>query len=114
MVTNSSSKFMVAHFHEIISKKGSYIMKAVINKIDEIFSEAVLDDEEKTEFSNAQTKLRRQLDQNLRTFREYLDAESNKKLTEFFESARKQHDMKVAQSITALSLIVRVYYLKQI
>jgi len=89
MVANSNSKLMVSHFHEIITKKGTSIAKSVINKIDEIFSEAVLDDEEKTDFSNAQTKLRRSLDQDLRAFREYLEAESNKKMTEFYESARK-------------------------
>ena len=62
MVTNSNSKLMIAHFHDNISKKGSSIAKSVINKIDEIFSEAILDDEEKTDFSNAQTKIRRALD----------------------------------------------------
>ena len=43
----------MAQFNEVINKKCSSLEKAVINKIDEIFCEAILDDEEKTDFSNA-------------------------------------------------------------
>jgi hypothetical protein len=34
--------------------------------------------EDKVEFGEAQTKLRRKLDQDMRTFKEYLDGEANK------------------------------------
>ena len=67
----------MAQFNEIINKKCSSLEKAVINKIDEIFCEAILDDEEKTDFSNAQTKIRREYDQRLRTYREFLENQAN-------------------------------------
>ena len=80
-------------FYEVINQKCSSLIKSVSNKIDEIFCEAIKkisDDEEKTDFSNAFTKIKRKLDQDLRIFKEYLDGESNKKLSESLTSAKNQ------------------------
>ena len=44
---------LLSQFFEILSKKSQSLVKSVINKVDDIFCEAVLDDEEKTEFGNA-------------------------------------------------------------
>lgn len=112
MLTKTDQSLLMAQFYEIISKTATSLVKSVINKIDDVFCGAVLDDEEKTEFSNSQTKIRRQLDQDMRTFREYLDAEANKRLTEVHESAHKQQEIKLTHSVTALKLLVRIYYLK--
>lgn len=62
LATKSTTELLQAQFLELISSKGSAIAKGVVNKIDEVFCEAVLDDEEKTDFSNSQTKIRRSLD----------------------------------------------------
>ena len=102
MLRASEEKLLVSRLFELISKKGGSITQAVINKIDEVFCEASLDDEEKTDFSNAQTKIRRLLDQNLRAFREWLDTEANKKLTAVHESALRQQENKLIQTITSL------------
>lgn len=102
MISTSEEKLLVSKFFEIISQKGTLIVQAVINKIDEVFCEVNLVDEEKTDFSNAQTKIRRLLDQNLRTFREWLDTEANKKLTAVHESSLCQQENKLIQSITSL------------
>jgi len=112
MLIKSDQNLLMSQFYEIISKKSQSLVKSVINKIDDVFCEAVLDDEEKTEFGNAQTKVRRRLDQDMRTFREFLDAEANKRLTEVHESAQKQQEIKLMHSLTALKLLVRIYYLK--
>ena len=114
MLRASEEKLLVSRLFELISKKGSSIVQAVINKIDEVFCEASLDDEEKTDFSNAQTKIRRLLDQNLRAFREWLDAEASKKLTAVHESALRQQENKLVQTVTSLQILVQIYYLKQI
>ena len=68
----------MAQFQEIISNRGSSLVMSLVNKINDISSEANLEDEEKTDFSNGQTKVRRKLEQKLRLFREYLDLEANK------------------------------------
>lgn len=79
---NKSSQLLIAKFYHVISQNGPPLVKSIINKIDEVFSEAQLDDEEKTEFGNAQTNIRKKLDIDLRVFREFIDVESNKKMTE--------------------------------
>ena len=81
---------LLSQFFEILSKKSQSLVKSVINKVDDIFCEAVLDDEEKTEFGNAQTKVRRILDLEMRNFCEFLDTEANKRMTEVHESSLKQ------------------------
>ena len=86
----------------------------IISKIDDVMGDVQLDDEEKTEFVNSQTKLRRKLEQDLRSFREYLDQEANKKLTDVYSSAMQQQEMNLAQAITNMQLYTRMYYLKQI
>ena len=86
MVVKSEQSLLTSQFYEILSKKSQSLVKSVINKVDDVFCEAVLDDDEKTEFGNAQTRVRRNLDLNMRVFREFLDAEANKRLTEVHES----------------------------
>ena len=112
--TKSDQNLLVSQFYEILSKKSQSLVKSVINKVDDVFCEAVLDDDEKTEFGNAQTKVRRNLDLEMRIFREFLDREANKRLTEVHESNQKQHEIKLLHSLTALKLLVHIYYLKQI
>ena len=50
----------------------------------------------------------------MRTFKEYLDAEANKQLSSVYESAQKQQEIKLTYSVTALKLLVNIYYIKQI
>ena len=42
MLYKSNQKYLNANFEEIISKKGSSLVKQIINKVDELFCEAVL------------------------------------------------------------------------
>ena len=113
-ITEPNQLLLQSKCYHIICRTATSLTKGLINKIDEVFQEADLDDDEKTDFSNAQTKIRKKLDKDLRGFREYLDAESNKKHTEANESQRKQKDIKFNKCIAALGLLVRIYYLKQI
>lgn len=92
-LTEPNQQLLQSKFYHIICRTATSLTKGLINKIDEVFQEAALDDDEKTDFSNAQTKIRKKLDKDLRGFREYLDAESNKKHTEVYESARKQKEI---------------------
>ena len=95
MITNSDSNLLMAQFHEVINNKTIALEKIVISKIDEIFGEAQLEDEEQMDFNNAQTKIRRKMDQNLRTYRKFLDNETNKKLSEVYSSSKKQQEIKM-------------------
>ena len=48
--------------------------------MDQYFSLAELDDTDKLDFSIAYTGIKRDLDKNLRTFKEFIDLEDNKKI----------------------------------
>lgn len=80
MLTKSNQQLLESQFLMIIQKNSSEQNRAIINKMDEVFHEATLEDDEKQEFSNATTKTRRNLDSEVRSYREYLDSEANKKL----------------------------------
>ena len=54
------------------------------------------------------------MDHSLRTYRDFLENEANKKLSEVYESAKKQQEMKLTQSITALQLLIKAYYIKKL
>ena len=114
MLSISEEQLLISKFFEIISKKGNDVASSVLQKVNDVFGEASLVDEEKTDFGNASTKIRRLLDQSLRTFREWLDAEANKKLAQVYESSTAQQEMKLIQSTTALQILVQIYYMKQI
>ena len=62
MITTSDSNLLMAQFHELMNHKTIFLEKNVIAKIDEIFGEAQLEDEEQMDFNNAQTKIRRKMD----------------------------------------------------
>ena len=48
--------------------------------MEKYFSLAELDDAEKLQFSEAQTKIKRVIDVNLRAFKEFIDLEDNRKV----------------------------------
>jgi len=102
------------YFFDIMSKKGSALVKQTINKVDGYFSLAQINDADKLEFSNAHGKIKRELDQNLRTIKEFLDLEENKKVAHSHESLLKHQELRLIQEISSLVLHVRIYYLKQI
>lgn len=100
-------------FFDIMSKKGSALVKQAINKVDGYFGLAVISESERLEYSNAHYKLKRELDQNLRTFKEFMDLEENKKVAESHQSLLKHQQLRLTQEIASLLLLVRVYYIKQ-
>ena len=114
MITNSDSNLLMAQFHELMNHKTIFLEKNVIAKIDEIFGEAQLEDEEQMDFNNAQTKIRRKMDTSLRTYRKFLENETNKKLSEVYSSSKKQQEIKLTQSITALQLLIKMFYIKKL
>jgi N-acyl-D-aspartate/D-glutamate deacylase len=78
-----------------MSKKGSALVKQAINKVDAYFGLAVISDADRLEYSNAQYKLKRELDQNLRTFKEFIDLEENKKVAENHASLIKHQELRL-------------------
>eukprot|EP00353_Schmidingerella_taraikaensis_P000961 CAMPEP_0185595924 /NCGR_PEP_ID=MMETSP0434-20130131/79995_1 /TAXON_ID=626734 ORGANISM="Favella taraikaensis, Strain Fe Narragansett Bay" /NCGR_SAMPLE_ID=MMETSP0434 /ASSEMBLY_ACC=CAM_ASM_000379 /LENGTH=71 /DNA_ID=CAMNT_0028224237 /DNA_START=188 /DNA_END=400 /DNA_ORIENTATION=- len=63
-----------------MSKKGSALVKQTVNKVENYLGLAELDDADKLSFSTAQTNIKRDLDQKLRIFKEFIDLEDNKKV----------------------------------
>lgn len=96
-----------------MSKKGSALVKQTINKVETYFSLAELQDEDKLNFSTAQTKIKRDLDHNLRTFKEFIDLEDNKKVAKRHQSMIKHQELRLMHEVASLLLLVRTYYLKQ-
>jgi hypothetical protein len=87
MLTNTDENLQKSFFNEIMSKTSNKFSKALLNKIDELFCEVKLEgSDEKLEFSDAHMKIKRKLESDFRTFREYLESEANKQLSSVFES----------------------------
>jgi hypothetical protein len=70
-------------------------VKQIISKVDGYFSLAELSDAEKLEFTTAHAKIKRELDQNLRTFKEFVDLEENKKVAQSHESLIKHQELRL-------------------
>ena len=81
--------------------------------MDQYFSLAELDDTDKLDFSIAYTGIKRDLDKNLRTFKEFIDLEDNKKIAQSHNSLIKHQDLRLMQEISSMLLLVRTYFLKQ-
>lgn len=77
----------MAKFFQVLLEEAPEILRTELDKLDDNFSEVSLQDEEKTDFSNGQTKVRRHVDQTFRAFREWLDAETNKNSVQKFSSS---------------------------
>ena len=99
-------------FFDTMSKKGSTLVKQTINKLDSYFSLAELDDNDKLDFSTAHTKIKRELDYNLRNFKEFIDLEENKKIAQSHSSKIKHQELRLMQEVSGLMLLVRTYFLK--
>lgn len=74
----------------------SLLVKQANDKINEVFGETNLQDEEKTTFSNAQTEIRRNLDVRLKLYKEWLDVQANKNLTQLYQNSLKQQSIKIS------------------
>ena len=99
-------------FFDTMSKKGSTLVKQTINKMDQYFSLAELDDADKLDFSTAHTKIKRELDMNLRVFKEFIDLEDNKKIAKNHSSMIKHQELRLMQEVSSMLLLVRTYFLK--
>ena len=75
-------------FFNIMSTQGKALIKKTAKRTDNYFGlgMAQLDEHDRLEFNTAQTKVKRELDQNLRTFKEFVDLEENKKEVQSHQS----------------------------
>ena len=111
-IVSTDESHLKFFFFDIMSQKGSALVKQTINKVETYFGLAELDDADKLNFSTAQTKIKRDLDQNLRTFKEFIDLENNKKVAQRHASSIQHQGLRLMQEIASLMLLVRTYYLK--
>ena len=49
----------------------------------------------------------------MRTFKEFIDLEDNKKVAQRHQAMIKHQDLRLMQEVASLLLLVRTYYLKQ-
>ena len=99
-------------FFDIMSSQGNPLISRSVTRCDNYFGLAQLDEMDKLEFGTSVTKIKRELDQNLRTFKEYVDLEENRKVAQSHQSKTKHQEMRLMQEMASLLLIVRTYYLK--
>lgn len=63
----------------MIARAETTLIKQVVSTCDSYYSNIEMDEADKLDFQTAQVKIRREFDQKLHTFKEYLDLEENKK-----------------------------------
>ena len=73
---------------DLISSKGSALFKNIVNKLDYSFGRLDLDEPIRVETDKVKTKLRRELDLQVRAFKEFIDLEENQRA-----SAAKQQQI---------------------
>ena len=76
---HTDQDFMRVFFDNIISRADSSLIKHVVQRVDNYYGFATMEDQDKLDFLTAQTKIKRELDQKLHTFKEFVDLEENKK-----------------------------------
>lgn len=62
-----------------MSKKGSALLKQVINKLDSNFTLAKVDDADKLHYQDGYSKIKRECEESLRCFKTFIDLEENTK-----------------------------------
>ena len=77
---HDQNEIIINKFYHTMSLNGPELMGQAVNKIGEVFSETNLQDDEKTDFANAQAMVRRSLDISMKEFKEWLDIKANKNL----------------------------------
>lgn len=77
---HDQNEIIINKFYHVMSLNGPELMGQAVNKIGEVFSETNLQDDEKTDFANAQAMVRRSLDISMKEFKEWLDIKANKNL----------------------------------
>ena len=95
-----------------MSKKGSALVKQTLNKMNEYFALAILGDDYKDDFGIAQSKIKKDLDANLRSFKEFIDLEENRKIALSHSSTIKHQELRLMQEVSGMLLLVRTYFLK--
>ena len=95
-----------------MSKKGSALVKQTLNKMNEYFALAVLGDDHKDDFGMAQSKIKKDIDANLRSFKEFIDLEENRKIALSHSSMIKHQELRLMQEVSGMLLLVRTYFLK--
>jgi hypothetical protein len=65
---------------ESMARKGSVLLKQVNTRIDGFFSHATIDDSDKLAYQTAYSRIKQGVEQNLRSFKAFIDLEENQKV----------------------------------
>ena len=88
-IQDNEENIVKNQFIDIMNQNASLVVKQINDQINEVFGETKLQDEEKTTFSNAQTEIRRNMDIELKVYKEWLDVQANKNLTQLYQNSLK-------------------------
>ena len=79
VVQKTDVEHMRVFFDNVIARMDPGLIKQVVARVDAYYQHIELDESDKLDFLTAQVKIRRELDQKLHTFKEFIDLEENKK-----------------------------------
>ena len=99
-------------FFEMISKKGSALFKNTSNKVDLAFGKLEVTDALRLDVEKIKISAKKELDLQLRVFKEFVDLEDNNKLAHVRIQQKEHQSFRLMQELAALLLLVRVFNIK--
>lgn len=97
---------------DLISGKGSAAFKNIVNRLDQAFGKLDLDEPIRLETEKVKGKLRRELDLQVRAFKEFIDLEENQKASCAKTQQIEHQSYRLMQELAALMLLIRIFYVK--
>ena len=114
MAQNADKDFLHVFFDNVIARADQSLIKNTVTRVDSYYQNIEMEDQDKLDFLTAQVKMRRELDQKLHTFKEYIDLEENKKNYQRHAGLIEHQQTRICQEIASLHVLIRHYYIKQI
>jgi hypothetical protein len=96
----------------LISKKGSALFKNLSSKLDMAFGKLDLEESLRQETEKMKAVFRRELDMQLRAFKQFVDMNDNEKAAEEKEQQTSHQGYRLAQELAAMMIITRMFYVK--
>lgn len=102
-------KFTMFNF---ISLKGTTLFKNFINRLDNAFGRLDLQEGLRLETERDKILLRRDLEQQVRSFKEFIDLDDNQRAESAKQQQIQHQEFRLMQELAALMLLIRIFYVK--
>jgi len=97
---------------ELISSKGSALFKNVANMLDSAFGRVEVEEPVRIETEKVRTKKRRELDLQIRAFKEFIDLEENQRASTAKQQQTAHQSFRMLRELAALMVLTRIFYVK--